>query len=104
MQPRITQKNNKAGVCYAITDEGVELPVIDVTHPAFAIQLTDFRAGYASSKIHQGNEKSGKNTGVCSTPVVQLYATTFHPIARRHRLGRYVHDRHAHLSHEARRR
>lgn len=41
MQPRIPEKNKKAGVCYAITDDGLELPVIDVTHPAFAIHLGD---------------------------------------------------------------
>ena len=29
----------KPGVCYAPTEEGVELPVIDVTHPAFRLEL-----------------------------------------------------------------
>jgi hypothetical protein len=41
MQPRIPEKNKKAGVCYAVTDDGLELPVIDVTQPAFAIRLSD---------------------------------------------------------------
>ena len=41
MQTPILEKNKKTGVCYAITDDGIELPVIDVTHPAFAIELTD---------------------------------------------------------------
>ena len=41
MLPRIPEKNKKAGVCYAVTDDGLELPIIDVTHPAFAIQLSD---------------------------------------------------------------
>jgi hypothetical protein len=41
MQPRIPELNKKAGVCYAITDDGIELPIIDVTHPAFAIKLND---------------------------------------------------------------
>src|ERR1041384_4020279 len=40
MQPTIVEKNKKAGVCYAVTDDDIELPVIDVTHPAFAIQLS----------------------------------------------------------------
>ena len=31
----------KAGLCYARTDEGLELPVIDVTHPAFHIALDE---------------------------------------------------------------
>jgi len=41
MELKIAEKNKKAGVCYAVTDDGIELPVIDVTHPAFAIELTD---------------------------------------------------------------
>jgi hypothetical protein len=41
MLPKIPEKNKKAGVCYAVTDDGLELPVIDITHPAFAIQLGD---------------------------------------------------------------
>jgi hypothetical protein len=34
--PSIPERNKKPGVCYAVTDEGVELPVIDVTNPIFA--------------------------------------------------------------------
>jgi hypothetical protein len=34
-----TQK--KPGVSYALTDDGIELPVIDVTHDAFLLNLTD---------------------------------------------------------------
>jgi hypothetical protein len=34
--PMILEKNKKPGVCYALTADGVELPVIDITHPAFA--------------------------------------------------------------------
>jgi len=30
----------KPGICYALAEEGVELPVIDVTHPAFRLDLT----------------------------------------------------------------
>lgn len=30
------EANKKPGVCYALTPDGLELPVIDVTHPAFA--------------------------------------------------------------------
>jgi hypothetical protein len=43
MLPRIPEKNKKAGVCYAVTDDGLELPIIDVTHPAFALQLSDLK-------------------------------------------------------------
>ena len=33
----IAEKSKRPGVCYAVTDDGLELPVIDVTHDAFAI-------------------------------------------------------------------
>ncbi len=33
---KIPEKNKKQGVCYAVTDDGIELPVIDITNPAFA--------------------------------------------------------------------
>jgi hypothetical protein len=32
---RLPERNKRPGLCYAVTDDGVELPVIDVTHPAF---------------------------------------------------------------------
>ena len=33
--------NKRPGVCYAITSDGFELPVVDVSHPAFALTLAD---------------------------------------------------------------
>ncbi len=41
MLPRIPEKNKKAGVCYAVTDDGLELPVIDVTNPAFEVSFDE---------------------------------------------------------------
>jgi len=38
---RIVELNKKAGLSYAFTDDGLELPVIDVTHPSLAIAPTD---------------------------------------------------------------
>lgn len=40
MQIAVPEANKKAGVAYAVTDDGLELPVIDVTHPAFAIDIS----------------------------------------------------------------
>jgi hypothetical protein len=34
------EKRKRAGVCYAVTNDGVELPVVDVTHPAFALNVS----------------------------------------------------------------
>jgi hypothetical protein len=39
MIPRIPEKNKKPGVYYAVTDSGVELPVIDVTNPLFVEKI-----------------------------------------------------------------
>lgn len=39
-QVRRAEHNKKPGVCYAVTDDGLELPVVDVTHPAFELQLS----------------------------------------------------------------
>jgi hypothetical protein len=40
-EPRVPERRKKPGVVYAVTDDGVELPVIDVTHPAFSLPATD---------------------------------------------------------------
>lgn len=41
MKILVPEPNKKPGVSYAVTDDGLELPVIDVTHPAFAVSMTD---------------------------------------------------------------
>lgn len=38
---RRAERNKRPGVCYAVTNDGLELPVLDVTHPAFACELSD---------------------------------------------------------------
>lgn len=38
---RRAEHKKRPGVCYAVTNDGLELPVVDVTHPAFACALTD---------------------------------------------------------------
>jgi hypothetical protein len=40
---RLPELNKQEGVCYAVTDDGLELPVVDVTHPAFQVKLSDDR-------------------------------------------------------------
>jgi hypothetical protein len=37
----IEEKDKKAGVFYAVTDSGLELPIIDITHPAFEVSLNE---------------------------------------------------------------
>jgi len=38
-QLRRAERNKRAGVSYAVTNDGIELPVLDVTHPAFSCEL-----------------------------------------------------------------
>jgi hypothetical protein len=40
---RRAERNKKPGVRYAVTDDGLELPVVDLTHPAFAFTLDEER-------------------------------------------------------------
>lgn len=35
------ERNKIPGVHYALTNDGIELPIVDVTHPAFALTVTD---------------------------------------------------------------
>jgi hypothetical protein len=41
MMAAISETHKKEGVCYAPADDGLELPVIDVTHPAFAFEMSE---------------------------------------------------------------
>src|SRR6266542_3492801 len=41
MDIRVPETHKKPGVTYAVTDDGIELPVIDITHPAFTESVTD---------------------------------------------------------------
>jgi hypothetical protein len=38
---KVPELNKRADIHYAVTRDGVELPVIDITHPAFAITMSD---------------------------------------------------------------
>jgi hypothetical protein len=40
---RCPEYNKRQGVCYALTSQGIELPVVDVTHPAFELRITPER-------------------------------------------------------------
>jgi hypothetical protein len=38
---RLPEENKRPGICYAVAPNGVELPVVDVTHPAFALNIDE---------------------------------------------------------------
>ncbi len=40
MEASIPERHKAPGVCYAVSDDGLELPVIDITHPAFSTPFT----------------------------------------------------------------
>ncbi len=37
----VPEKHKKPGLCYVLADDGIELPVIDITHPAFALEPSE---------------------------------------------------------------
>jgi hypothetical protein len=39
LETRIPEKNRKPGVCYAVTGDGIEVPVIDVTNACFRVEM-----------------------------------------------------------------
>jgi len=41
MKSPLLEANKIPGVHYALTTDGIELPIVDVTHPAFALTVTD---------------------------------------------------------------
>jgi hypothetical protein len=41
MMERLPETNKRPGVCYATTRDGIELPVVDITHPAFALDIDE---------------------------------------------------------------
>lgn len=41
MVPTVPETNKQPGVCYAVTDDGLELPIIDITNPAFAFAISE---------------------------------------------------------------
>lgn len=43
LEIRLPELNKQEGVCYAVSDDGLELPVVDVTHPAFRLRLSEER-------------------------------------------------------------
>ena len=40
IKSQLLETNKKPGVHYALTPDGIELPIVDVTHPAFALSMT----------------------------------------------------------------
>ena len=57
---RVPERHKQPGLCYAVTDDGIELPVIDVTHPAFAFNPTDEQFAEITERTLRGFEQGAK--------------------------------------------
>ncbi|MFL5349083.1 MAG: hypothetical protein ACJ8AT_30150 [Hyalangium sp.] len=60
MTTLIPEKNKQPGVCYAVTGDGLEVPVIDVTHPAFAVELDDAAIAVMLEKFARDEQRRAK--------------------------------------------
>jgi hypothetical protein len=60
VEPRIPERNKRASLVYAVTDDGLELPVIDITHPAFACEMTEAEISAVIDQTMQGLRESSK--------------------------------------------
>jgi hypothetical protein len=49
----VPETNKTAGISYAVTDDGLELPVIDITHPAFSIAPTAAEIEALTAQFHE---------------------------------------------------
>ncbi len=54
---KIPEKNKQPGVCYAVSNDGIELPVIDVTHPAFVVDATDEELATLSETLFREEQR-----------------------------------------------
>lgn len=60
MNDIIPERNKRPGVCYACTDDGLEIPVIDLTHPAFALDTDAINLDAMINAFVAGLERSAK--------------------------------------------
>jgi hypothetical protein len=56
----ISPELKKPGVCYAVTDSGMELPIIDITHPVFRINATKEEIAEAIEKFVSYQQKQAR--------------------------------------------
>jgi hypothetical protein len=50
MEILIPEKDKRPGMCYAVTGDGIEVPVIDVTHPGFRVDIDAQELAAATEK------------------------------------------------------
>lgn len=62
MEPRIPEPEKQAGLSYAVSDDGLELPVVDITHPAFACEMSEAEISAVIDKTMEGFRASATMT------------------------------------------
>lgn len=60
MPASLPEQGRKPGICYASTRDGTELPVIDVTHPAFALDLTDAQLAEMAQRFVEESKRRAR--------------------------------------------
>jgi hypothetical protein len=55
-QARLPERNKRPGVYYAVTRDGIELPIVDVTNPAFAVSLSEAEQRALTGKFLRDSE------------------------------------------------
>src|SRR5437762_14154194 len=94
----LAETNKRPGVHYALTSDGVELPVVDVSHPAFALTVTDPE----QRALVQDFLREGLPLGLLPKPLPNLLPSAISPPwidpCRRHpSISRHLYGWDAHL-------
>ncbi len=59
----IHEKNKIPGLCYAVSDDRLELPVVDITHPAFRFEITPAELAAIEEQALRRLRKSSRTPG-----------------------------------------
>lgn len=71
---KIPEKNKKAGLSYALSPDGIELPVVDVTHPAFALKRSEAEDARLLEAFVQDAQRRKKTPGFVIRLMLRLFA------------------------------
>ena len=61
MEKKISERNKIAGISYAFTENGIELPVLDITHPLFLRSINEEKLDKMLNEIKQKGEERAES-------------------------------------------
>ena len=70
---RRAEYNKKPGVSYAGTNDGLELPVVDITHPAFALTLSDEKQQALVAHFLEEQRRFARLPGLVRTLLLRFF-------------------------------